>query len=827
MSPIITPPPIVVQANTYNQPTAYNDAEIAGPTVGFLYFNLTDQTMHVCEVAVPCTWVSITGGGGGGTTLTSTYVGFGSPGNTVTGQASFNFLASNGTLSVPTLNLQPISAATVPLVVAGQSGQTADLFDLKNSSGSILAKFGSTGIIGSASLAGTGLACLYTDALGNVTPVSPRAACGAGSGGSGTVATGPQYSLGQYTTSPTGNTLGPLAAPTTPPSVPEFLVSTPTSGSAAQPFTPTLSTIGLSYVATTGGSCYTLLATDRSTEKVFTGATSCTVTIPVMSTAGFGGGYTFKAYASGAGAVVLTPTSTDTINGAASVTLNSGNWATATADGLGNWVATIYSPGTSGGTVSMFTAGNAAPLFTTTVTNGSSTPALSFNLATFPANTMYGNCTSSTAVPTTCPILQQNIFIDPRNPPYNAVGNGVADDTIPFQAAVTAMVAGGGCIIIPGGVTYLLNRVDVGAGDVCIEGSGRINGQSGTSQGQIVAKVDAALVNSSNITNYPRGFTLKDINVYGGSNPVDLATYHQVDIEGVSFYNFTGCGIVHVSGERNIFSDDYFVNTNGVPGFAGMCFTDSTKSLFSASIPANCGGGVGCFEDRVEMKNLIGEGNIQSNANASFQYLLWNANALSDMTGYNWTCFQCASAGVAFIFNLANSNLSTVVPDGVGTAGTPQSNGIYINGCYNSSINSYTPGWTTNYMTTEMHVTLSQNCTIKDSMFHTGKNNTTTFGLYFGFGTGTHSMTLINDIGAVYAGNVADVFTTSVIGGNIGPTNLPGAQVSDVTNADVFTTMAHDMTGSAADTGTYHMRRTTGISQGTKDDFYSTGSIFG
>ena len=476
-----------------------------------------------------------------------------------------------------------------------------------------------------------------------------------------------------------------------------------------------------------------------------------------------------------------------------------------------------------------------SPLFTTTVTNAGSTPALAFNLATFPANTMYANCTGSTAVPTaTCPIptgggggLPQNIFIDPRNPPYSAVGNGIADDTIPFQAAVTAMQSGGGCIIIPAGVSYLLNRVEVGGGNVCIEGNGRINGQSGTSQGQIIVKTDAAFVNSTNITNYPRGFTLKDVNVYGGSNPVDLATFHQVDIEGVSFYNFTGCGIMHVSGERNVFSDDYFVETNGVPGFAGLCLADSAHTLFTSSFAPNCGGGVGCFEDRVEMKNLIGEGSIQTNSNDSYQWLIYVANSLSDTTGYNWTCFQCASVGVADVFNLANSNISTIVPDGTGTSGTPQQYGIYINGCYNSSINSYTPGWTTNYMTQEMHVTLSQNCTIKDSMFHTTKNNTTTFGLYFGFGTGTHSMTLINDIGAVYAGNVADVFTTSVIGGNIGPTNLPGAQVSDVTNADIFTTMAHDMTGAAADTGTYHLRRTTGVSQGLKDDFYSTGSLFG
>lgn len=59
----IIPPAIAVQANTYNQPTAYADSEIRGPTVGFTYFNLTSQTNRTCTVSVPCTWVS--GGGSG------------------------------------------------------------------------------------------------------------------------------------------------------------------------------------------------------------------------------------------------------------------------------------------------------------------------------------------------------------------------------------------------------------------------------------------------------------------------------------------------------------------------------------------------------------------------------------------------------------------------------------------------------------------------------------------------------------------------------------------------------------------------------------------
>ena len=57
-------PAITVAGSAYNQPAAYSDSEINGPKVGFLYFNLTDQTIHECTVALPCTWVSLGSGGG-------------------------------------------------------------------------------------------------------------------------------------------------------------------------------------------------------------------------------------------------------------------------------------------------------------------------------------------------------------------------------------------------------------------------------------------------------------------------------------------------------------------------------------------------------------------------------------------------------------------------------------------------------------------------------------------------------------------------------------------------------------------------------------------
>jgi len=51
------------------------------------------------------------------------------------------------------------------------------------------------------------------------------------------------------------------------------------------------------------------------------------------------------------------------------------------------------------GTVTTFSAGNLSPLFTTSVTNPTTTPSLSFTLSTAAANTAFGNFTGSTAAP--------------------------------------------------------------------------------------------------------------------------------------------------------------------------------------------------------------------------------------------------------------------------------------------------------------------------------------------------------------------------------------------------------------------------------------------
>ena len=70
VSSSIAPPAIQVNSNA-TQPTAYTDAEIVNPVVGFQYFNLTSNVIRVCTVSIPCTWVNGAGGGAGANTALS------------------------------------------------------------------------------------------------------------------------------------------------------------------------------------------------------------------------------------------------------------------------------------------------------------------------------------------------------------------------------------------------------------------------------------------------------------------------------------------------------------------------------------------------------------------------------------------------------------------------------------------------------------------------------------------------------------------------------------------------------------------------------------
>lgn len=91
----ITPPAIVLNlSNPLPGAAAYSDSEIVGARQGSMYFNLTDNSLHMCGGFPTCIWI-VGGGGGAGGTVTSVSA-------TSPIVATPNPITTTGTISCPT-----------------------------------------------------------------------------------------------------------------------------------------------------------------------------------------------------------------------------------------------------------------------------------------------------------------------------------------------------------------------------------------------------------------------------------------------------------------------------------------------------------------------------------------------------------------------------------------------------------------------------------------------------------------------------------------------------------------------------------------------------
>lgn len=187
-----------------------------------------------------------------------------------------------------------------------------------------------------------------------------------------------------------------LAGPTSPNGVPQVLTSTP-SGGAATP--PVWNVLGVPVDAFNPA---TLLATDRTSYLNWTSGS--TLTLPAIAGA-FANNLNFVIKNTSGGAVALTPTSPNNIDGGSSqapTSLPNNYTAFVYSDIVGpNWYTILLPTSTAvtGGTVTSFSAGTLSPLFTTSVANNTTTPALSFSLSNAAAFTSFGNFTSSSGAP--------------------------------------------------------------------------------------------------------------------------------------------------------------------------------------------------------------------------------------------------------------------------------------------------------------------------------------------------------------------------------------------------------------------------------------------
>ena len=88
---------------------------------------------------------------------------------------------------------------------------------------------------------------------------------------------------------------------------------------------------------------YPIAVGDRNAVIQNVCASPCTDTAPLSGTGGVPAGFRVYVFNFGSANVSFTPTSPTTVNGSASITLSSGQWASVTADGAGNYIALISS----------------------------------------------------------------------------------------------------------------------------------------------------------------------------------------------------------------------------------------------------------------------------------------------------------------------------------------------------------------------------------------------------------------------------------------------------------------------------------------------------
>lgn len=137
---------------------------------------------------------------------------------------------------------------------------------------------------------------------------------------------------------------------------------------------------------------------------------------------------------------VFLPAHTVTVNANATIPANfmicsisGGSIVAGVGFTLTNNAQSCFGSGAGEGTVTVVSAGNLAPLFTTSVALPTTTPALSFTLSDAPADSWFGNANSSSATPTfNTTTLPTSLF--PTTIPSNTTGNA---------ATATALAATG------------------------------------------------------------------------------------------------------------------------------------------------------------------------------------------------------------------------------------------------------------------------------------------------------------------------------------------------------------------------------------------------
>ena len=176
-----------------------------------------------------------------------------------------------------------------------------------------------------------------------------------------------------------------------------------------------------------------------------------TISIPAALLLGCGGGGHPSQPASTV-AVSIAPAGPITINTSGQIGLLAS--VTGSANGSVQWNV----DGVAGGNLALGTIVANGPWFMYTAPASAGTHSLT---ATSAADNRAVASIPITVGPTCAPPASSSLILNVKNPPYNAQGDGVTDDTSAFKAAIAAVAGTGGTLTVPAG-TYLINPVASG-----------------------------------------------------------------------------------------------------------------------------------------------------------------------------------------------------------------------------------------------------------------------------------------------------------------------------------------------------------------------------
>jgi hypothetical protein len=166
------------------------------------------------------------------------------------------------------------------------------------------------------------------------------------------------------------------------------------------------------------------------------------------------------------------------------------------------------------------------------------------------------------------------LFVNVKAAPYNAVGDGLADDTAAIQAAIDAVeAAGGGVVFFPAGTYIITASLTIDASSVHLVGAGRgVSKIHCSTAGVDLIRLDTALTNALSFLRFA-DLTIRSLagagNVILTVGSVGQSKFERLNLiqnnDGASIYRQTGSAGMYDCA----WTDSYFEHklTATVPGF--------------------------------------------------------------------------------------------------------------------------------------------------------------------------------------------------------------------------------------------------------------------